>query len=101
MRKTTEARVFTMACDLLLGQSRKSVAAKFGITEKHLSRLLCTPEAKEILVHLIKQVADAIIAEWIRALNLRNLPSITAADILRKLGPKNVRKNVDNIDCNR
>jgi hypothetical protein len=23
MRKTTEARVFTMACDLLLGQSEK------------------------------------------------------------------------------
>ncbi len=100
MRITTETRVFTMACDLILGESRRGVAAKFGITEKHLSRLLCTPEGREILSNLKRQLTDVILSEWTHSLLLRDVPKVSAADILRRINPQKAWKNVDKTGYN-
>lgn len=95
MRATTQAKVFSMCCDLLLGESRKDVATRFGITEKHLSRLLCTPVGKEIFSNLKRQLAEAVTSEWIRSLTQLNVPKTNVEDILRNTFPQDVWKKVD------
>lgn len=95
MRPTTEAKVFSMCCDLLLGESRRNVATKFGITEKHLSRLLCTPEGRQMFSHLKGQLTDAVISEWIHSLVQHHAPKINVAEIIRKTFPQFVWEKVD------
>jgi|GEM_PF-2007105 len=97
MRDTTRARLSAMCSALLTGESRKSIAARFGVTEKHLSRLLCTPEGKELLSRLKHQLTDAMIAALAYRLSPPADPGIKAFGILTKLFPKNMRQNAEKV----